>query len=115
MFSKCKYFSTFYATLPIYILKTDKKKQSGIASEPLIRIILQMITQKGSVESYPSMVPHDQLEYSIIKHQIILFSEVQISSLSNFLRLFLLKWLIYENGILMFYNNTEQKWNVGDM
>ena len=43
--------------------------------------MVQMIAHKGSVETYPSMVPHDQLEYSIIKHQIILFSEVQISSL----------------------------------
>ena len=64
------------------------------------------------------MVAHHQmiLECSIIMHQIIHSFEIDTSWLLNLLKLLiLLKWLIHRNDYVTFYNNMDQKSNLGDM
>ena len=64
------------------------------------------------------MVAHHQmiLECSIIMHQKIQSFEIDTSWLLNLLKLLiLLKWLIHRNDYVTFYNNMDQKGNLGDM
>ena len=73
---------------------------------------------EDSNKSYPSMVAHHQmiLECSIIMNQIIHSFEIDTSWLLNLLKLLiLLKWLIHRNDYVTFYNNMDQKSNLGDM
>ena len=59
------------------------------------------------------------LEYSIISQQIIYSFDIGIFWLLNLVKwLLLLKWLIYGNDYLRFYNNVDdkdQKENLGDL
>ena len=98
---------------------TKKIEYFGLSFQtPIIKalwLLLPMNFQFWS--SYLSMVAHHQiLECWMIMHQIIGDSfEIDTTWILNLLELLLLKWLIYGNDYLTFYNSMEQKGNLGDM
>ena len=71
-----------------------------------------MLVHNNSNKLYAFLVAHHQiLEHLIIMQQIIDYFETAALWLLNLLKLLLLKWLIYGNDYLKFYNSMEQKKN----
>ena len=67
-----------------------------------------MLVHDNSNKLYAFLVTHHQiLEHSIIMQQIIDYFETDTPLLSNLLKLLLLKWLIYGDDYLKFYNSME--------
>ena len=67
-----------------------------------------MLVHDNSNKLYAFLVAHHQiLEHSIIMQQIIDYFETDTPLLSNLLKLLLLKWLIYGDDYLEFYNSME--------
>ena len=67
-----------------------------------------MLVHNNSNKLYAFLVAHHQiLEHLIIMQQIIDYFETAALWLLNLLKLLLLKWLIYGNDYLKFYNSME--------
>ena len=67
-----------------------------------------MLVHDNSNKLYAFLVAHHQmLEHLIIMQQIIDYFETGALWLLNLLKLLLLKWLIYGNDYLKFYNSME--------
>ena len=67
-----------------------------------------MLVHDNSNKLHDFLVAHHQiLEHSIIMQQIIDYFETDTPLLSNLLKLLLLKWLIYGDDYLKFYNSME--------
>ena len=102
-----KSFFTFCVTFHIYLLQTDKNT--------IYWQVLFMIIHEDSNKLYPSMVTRHQmiLEFSIIMHQIIHSLEIDTSWLIKLSKLLiLLKWFIYRNDYLTFYNNMDMQTSI---
>ena len=98
----CGLFCIFHFMLLIYILRIGKNTST--------EQVFPMVIQQDSNKSYSSMATHHQtiLDYSINNQQMIHPYELDTYWLLNLLKwLLFLKWLIYGNDYLKFYNNMD--------